>query len=500
MPKICFKITLLSELVLPKNSNTQGKNEHLNFINGSVLLGLVAEHYAEFSEPFELFHSGKLCFNAARVLINGKMSYKTPLCFYAPKENVDFSELYNALFCDFSSPALQEKQLKQLPQGYINDDLCYLNPKNNYALRVNLQTKDKELFGFESLQKHLEFGFELFYDEGVAQEDLQKIVQILKGRHFIGKAKSAEFGEIFIERMQDFDEKFGENLQNFKEYDFIYALSPLVLFDKSTAMPSFELNANTLGLENARVDLGKSHIKTRLFRAYNAKRGGFDSTRLIIEAGSVIAVSALSDTEKERLRCGVGGFLSEGYGRVLVNPRFLFSGADKKPFKFSIFKANSLEFSHKQPLQNSQRREFLLEIQQKGENSRENENSQNKQNENSRKSPQNENLILALRALKYSQSKQQSDFERVTSFIKRHRGHFEKISKAQWGTIRAIAYFEPQKYAEKLLEYISQERLSEVFAECKGLLNDFVSQNSSEALQLLAQLMPKQDLKGVCDE
>ena len=86
MPKKCYKITLLSELVLPKNSNTQGKNEQLNFISGAVFLGLVARHYAEFSDPFALFHSGKVRFGAARALIGGKMSYKTPLCFYAPKK------------------------------------------------------------------------------------------------------------------------------------------------------------------------------------------------------------------------------------------------------------------------------------------------------------------------------------------------------------------------------------------------------------------------------
>ncbi len=556
MAKKCYKITLLSELVLPKNSNTQGKNEQLNFISGAVFLGLVAQRYGEFSDPFALFHSAKVRFGAARVLINGKMSYKTPLCFYAPKAKRDFSELYNALFCDFAAPKLQEKQLKQLASGFINGDLEYFQPPKNYALRVNLHSKsaddEKELFGYESLQKGLQLGFEVDFDESVSRDDLEKALRILEGEHCIGKSKNAEYGEVLFERVEGFEGVLGEdfkensrefgtlgangvnfransseNSANFKEnsqifsgvssknlellknYDFIYALSPLALFDKSTAMPSFELNANTLGLESVELALDKTHIKTRSFRAYNAMRRGFDSARLIIEPGSVIALRALSGEDKARLKRGVGGFLSEGYGQVLVNPRFLFCGANEKPFKFNNFANLSATTQENSQISVN----FAAKIQPKGENfaaatpnnANSHQNAKNSQNFHAQK---DENLISALRALKSEQSAQHSDYSAVASFIRQHKADFKGVSKAQWGTIRAMAYFEPQNFAQKLAAYTAQERLNGVFGECAGLLNDFISQNAEfisenphlalqnprAAAQLLAALMPKQDL------
>lgn len=103
MRKVSFKITLLSRVILPKGANTQGTNESLSFISGVVFLGLVARHYDEFNDACEIFHGSKLRFGDTRVLINGKMSYKMPLCFFTPKEKSDLSELYNACFVDLLS-------------------------------------------------------------------------------------------------------------------------------------------------------------------------------------------------------------------------------------------------------------------------------------------------------------------------------------------------------------------------------------------------------------
>ena len=99
-----FKLTLLSDIVLQKSANTQGKNQSRDCISGAVFLGIVAKHYDEFATPFDIFHSGAVRFGLAKPFINGKIAYKTPLCFFAPKNATQkdngFGEIYNALFCD----------------------------------------------------------------------------------------------------------------------------------------------------------------------------------------------------------------------------------------------------------------------------------------------------------------------------------------------------------------------------------------------------------------
>lgn len=470
MRKVSFKITLLSRVILPKGANTQGANESLSFISGAVFLGLVARHYDEFNDACEIFHGSKLRFGDARVLINGKMSYKMPLCFFTPKEKSDLSELYNACFVDLLSQNFQEKQLKQSTQGYINEDLDFVLPKRTYTQKVNLQTKDNELFGYESLEKGTTLGFELSFDESILPQKVEQITQILLGEQFIGKAKSAEFGRVFIERADFGDLKELDSSKSAfvpSDLSFIYCVSSLALFDKNTAMPSFELNAANLGLENALVDLSKTHIKTRIYSPYNAKRQGFDSTRLIIEQGSVIAVRGLCAADKERLKRGVGGFLSEGYGQVLVNPSFLMSGCDEKPFSLKIYD-NQSEI---QPKIKAFDKDYAKD----------------------------ESLIKSLQELKAEQDTQERDFANVNAFIKAHGARFAKISNAQWGALRNIAYFEPN-FAQKVQAYTNKERLKAQWGECARLLNDFVKDNTKNAVQLLAMLMSKQDLSRISDE
>lgn len=96
MKQIYFKLTLLSDIILQKQS--KGKNQSRNFISGAVFLGIVARHYDEFANPFEIFHSGLVRFSDGKPFINNKIAYKIPLCFFCPKDSHNFNEIYNTLF------------------------------------------------------------------------------------------------------------------------------------------------------------------------------------------------------------------------------------------------------------------------------------------------------------------------------------------------------------------------------------------------------------------
>lgn len=470
-----FNLTLLSDIVLQKSSNTQGKNESRDFIGGSVIFGIVAKHYDEFSNPFAIFHSGAVRFGEAKPLISGKISYKIPLCFFAPKEAKDLREVYNALFCDFATKPLQDLQPRQIRSGYINEDLQKAELQYRYTQKVNLQaksTKDNQMFGYEAICKSAVFGFVVEFDECVSNDDIEKITQILCGTHFIGKSKNAEYGEVLIESSTDFYPiKHDLNLntqdssqdfsQNFSQ-DFskvaLYVASQLALFDST--MPTFIPNAKNLGLDSAQILWEKTHIKTKIHTPYNQKRKAKDSARLIIEQGSVITLRNLSQSDKDKLKNGkilCGGFLSEGYGEILVNPSFLMQGKDNKPFALNQSKIDT----------------FTLQT---------NDSTDS-------------NLIAYVKDLRDLQMREVESANAIDDFIITHKAKFSKVTNAQWGAIRAFAQIADDKaLKDRIICYINEERLQDKWEEGKEILEQFINAYDRDSIALLATRMPKADL------
>lgn len=466
-----FNLTLLSDIVLQKSSNTQGKNESRDFINGSVILGIVAKHYDEFSNPFAIFHSGAVRFGEAKPLINGKIARKIPLCFFAPKEAKDLREVYNALFCDLANPQnkhLQDLQLRQIRNGYINEDLQKAELKYRYTQKVNLKngqdksTKDNQMFGYEAICKGAVFGFVVEFDECVSNDDIDKITQILCGTHFIGKSKNAEYGEVLIESTANFHpakRDLNLNAQDFSTQEItLYVASQLALFDKS--MPTFIPNAKNLGLDSAQILWDKTHIKTKIHTPYNQKRKAKDSARLIIEQGSVITLTNLSQSDKERLQHGkilCGGFLSEGYGEILVNPSFLMQGKDNKPFALNQSKIDTFT-----PQTNDST---------------------------------DSNLIAYAKDLRDLQMREVESANAVDDFIATYKDKFSKVTNAQWGAIRAFAQIADDKALKnRIICYINKERLKDKWEEGKEILQDFIERHDRDSIALLATRMPKADL------
>lgn len=469
-----FKLTLLSDIVLQKSANTQGKNQSRDCISGAVFLGIVAKHYEEFAKPFDIFHSGAVRFGEAKPLIKGKIAYKTPLCFFRPKEAMqkttqkNSSEVYNALFCDLGSEALQEKQLKQIRVGYINADLQIADLATNYTQKVNLHAKDNDgnnsMFGYEAITKGAEFGFCVRFDGSVEKDTIDKITQILQGLHFIGKSKNAEYGEVKIEVMEDFSEIPTDSHSDLNEV-FLYVASPLALFDNDTAMPTFSLNAQNLGLESAQILWHKTHLQTQIHTPYNQKRKAKDSARLSISQGSVIALTNLSESDKEKLKNGrffAGGFLSEGYGEMLVNPSFLMCGQGAKSF---VLQDDKIDFVSDFATQDFQK---------------------------------DSDLIAYLSDLRDLQTHEVENANAVDKFIADNKDKFsDNLTNAQWGAIRAFTQMvDEDKLAEHIKEYINEERLKEKWSEGREVLENFVSKHDKDVIALLATRMPKANNKA----
>lgn len=460
MKKIDFKVTFLSDIVLHSSSNTEGNIEVLDYITGASFLGMVAKNYDSFENPFEVFHSGKVKFGEARPLFGNKPTYKTPFSFFNPKLDTDLEEVYNNHFVE--NEEILNKQLKQIRSGYITSDLESINLDYVYSQKAAYnkelrRSKDSSMYGYKAIKKGTTWKFSISFDE-IDEKTEQQILENILGEKYLGKSKTSQYGKVLIEKLDNFKEENIENL-TLSETTYVYINSSLALFDEN-GMPTFEPTKDNLGLKDASIDWTKTQIRTKTFTPFNYKRQTNDYSRLVVERGSVIALSNASSEDINILKNGIGVYLSEGYGEVLINPNFLLKkekfSLNKQKIKYEATKTISLE-------EDKTLISFLI----------------NKQNSNTQ--------VYDLGT-------------KVQEFITKHQKEFDMVSKSQWGQIRMIVQVYKDNYKDEIVKFITKrdknaeenKKTSKKHWE-KGF-GTFVStldKENVEFIKLLSMMMPK---------
>ena len=454
-----FKVTFLSDIVLHGSSNSEGNIETLDFITGSSFLGMVAKNYDEFAktfDTFDIFHSGKVRFGEATPYFENKTTYKVPFCFFAPKLDSDKKEVKNNHFIDYDNQAELDKQYKQIRSGYITSNFDYINLNHTYSQKAaydkeNRKSKDSSMFGYKAIKKGATWKFTIKFDKDLDEKIEKQVVENILGEKYLGKSKTAQYGKILIEELKDFKEENLENL-NPKEITYVYINSSLALFN-ANGMPTFEPTIENLGLTNASINWEKTQIRTKKYTSYNFKRQTNDYTRLVIEKGSVIALKNVSNEDINILKNGIGGYLNEGYGEVLINPSFLL-----KEGSFSLNK--------------TEKKEVKLDIQ---------------------KEKVDDVLISFLGNKKESKNKTYTLGEEVQEFIEDNKAKFEKISKSQWGQIRMLVQFNQKNrdYVEKIKDFITHGTSKKQWESAEKTLFSILDTKDMEFIKLLSMMMPK---------
>lgn len=317
-----YKCEFKSDVILNASSNTQGNIELLDFIPGSNFLGMVAKYYHEFENSFEIFHGLNIRFCDANIMINDKQSYKIPLTYHNLK--LDTQSYFNRLFLTEDEEEKlrdEQKQLKQVRNGYMNESLEILSAKYNYSQKsaydkIARKSEDEKMYGYSALQKGSSWIFKIIYnDECLIKSIEDKII----GEQRLGKSKMTEYGQVYISKFDNVKqlEQFSPN----DEYTYFYVNSRLVLMDEfanATLMPSIE----NLGLKSGSICWERTQIKTTTYTPYNFKRQTHDSARNCIQKGSVIVVKGLKD-ELSKINTFIGAYQSEGFGEIIINPKFL---------------------------------------------------------------------------------------------------------------------------------------------------------------------------------
>ena len=319
MNNLVFNVEFLSDIILQASSNNEGNISNLDFIPGSNFLGMAARNYNKFEDAFNVFHTSSIRFGEANILKDEKCTYKMPLSYF--HEKLDEKEVYNHHHIQNFS---KFTQLKQMRNSYITKDKEVINLSYSYSQKsaydsTTRRSKDSKMFGYESLSKGTRWQFTLKYDDNISKHDLDLVKSSLLGVKRLGKSKSSQYGQVKITLAGKLENIEKDNL---KDELVLYANSRIALIDNE-GNATYDLKYLCSGLVDENILYAKSQIRTSLFTPYNGARQTKDYERLVINKGSVIILKNITQSQINKIKDGVGAYLNEGFGEILINPVFL---------------------------------------------------------------------------------------------------------------------------------------------------------------------------------
>jgi len=412
MKSIQLKCKLLSDIVISQSTATEGSQKTLDFIPGSSFLGLAASKlcYERLAKELsmQLFHSGQVVFGDAHPLIDNIRALRIPSYWFIAKGKT----LIDGIYIQQTFPKSGGLQPKQCRTGFVifkNDSIFIeYSPTRCFAIksgydRDKRRSEDEKMYGYQSLEKGSDWGFEISYDESIVQEaTIKLLIDAITGNQQIGKSKTAEYGQVEI-KQEDFT---SFNITAYPgDHCLIYTESRLMFLDKN-GQPTYEPTPEQLGVVNGSIVWENSQIRTFQYAPFNSKRKTRDAERCVIEKGSVFYIQ--KDEGFQIQEALLGSFVGEGFGKVIINPDFLSTDVNGK----IIYSFNKYE-SSTSVLDTSG---IIL-------------------------SPQNTVMLSYLHNMQNQDRLQTQIYEEVNRFISDFGSLFINKGKfaSQWGTIRSLA-------------------------------------------------------------
>lgn len=394
-----YKCTLLSDIIITSDAATEAPSEALDYIPGSKFLGIVAgKLYDEEqkTKTLDLFHNGVVQYGDATLYYNGKSFLKSPFSWFTEKGKSIYDKIYLHHLLTKT-----DLQLKQVRTGYFS-------PETQAVISLNLgfslksaqdfnkrRSEDGKMFGYQSLKAGTEWIFEIIDEKGIYSEEIKNV---LVGKQRIGRSRSAEYGLIDIQFLQ---EEHRENQRQFSNEIIIYAKSNLCFVDEVTGAYTAQPSAEQLcGEKDAAILWNKSQVRSRNYKVWNRHRWNKDGDRIIVERGSVFVVKINRDVSEAFFKKGIGSHKSEGFGQVIVNPDFLRSSNEFLGFKLSKQEIGPYQ---KSLVVNGESDDLIFKVLQD---------------------------ISKRKDISYQIDKL------VNQFKNDHKGLFDGISKSQWSTLR----------------------------------------------------------------
>ncbi len=344
-----YCVTLESDTVVSQRNATSGDHKSLPYLPGATFLGACAGHlYSDLGgQAWNSFHSGKVRFHNALPLDgSGCPGFPMPLAFFRtkyPQNDIDAQETYNLARQTWSLKGLQPKQRRD---GFLCGDGAEIKPTRAFRLKTAIdrdkgfRATDSQLFGYQFLAAGSRWYLQIDFDADIAEALINSISDYLvDGSIRIGRSRSAEFGQVRIETLENPLDL--PTTPDGNKRLVVYCLSDLALRDPETGIPTLQPTTDLLGLPEGKLLPEFSYLRFRNYAPFNAYRGANDLERQVIVAGSVITFQLNDELNKkdleqrqQQLSAAVGDYRQDGLGQLWLNPSFL-SGDTFVPMEIS---------------------------------------------------------------------------------------------------------------------------------------------------------------------
>lgn len=359
MKVIKLKLEAMQPLVITDGTTEGQTHKTLEYIPGNMLLGALASAWKrnnpnvtpDDSDEFNnLFLNSKVKWGHAFPLAGDEQTVPVPLCYQKLKnygglpsvgaQNADKSHVLNLSSIELNSDTtlkdliLRDKKewnlsdneaikLKKLDLGFMTQEKkCQPNILQTWNMHVAIgkgrTAADGQLFGFSALGKGTKFISEIYCDDA-CEQSLKALLNSISNLH-IGHSRSAGYGKVAT-KVLSCEDVVSQKVES--------NTAKLFLLSGYISKRSWELPLNNLEkelqkyFENAKI--------SKLYCLYD-NLNGFNNlwalprkARQMLVQGSVIEIAF--DKVVSQLPKAIGGYINEGYGRILVNPEFL-----TKPF------------------------------------------------------------------------------------------------------------------------------------------------------------------------
>ena len=323
MAELAYRIELLSDVVVTADSATEGGHVGLDYLPGSLFLGVAASAI----QPFDpkLLLSGRVRFLNAYPLYHGKETHHVPLSYHSPKGGK--SEVPVNLLI---SKRPDNQQMEQCRKGYAPvEGVPIVKIRLNNQLKSAIQrdkrrSEDGKLFDYSSIPAGTEFMMKIQCDR---KDDRKTIDDVFNGKTLhLGRSRSAEYGlarctEHEANEPQGEPGKFEDNRNRIA----LYLASDLALV--RNGMPVLQPEPSDFGLEQATYCSAESYLQIRRYSPWNSFYNAYTTERQVLCKGSVLVFDTLKPADpkaiQQRLASGVGLHVEEGLGQVWVNPAWL---------------------------------------------------------------------------------------------------------------------------------------------------------------------------------
>lgn len=325
MKKLYYTITTLEPLIITKHSNDPNMYETLEFIRGTVIQGVFAQHYLRNNRNIADTKFIRLIVTGDGIFANAYPWYKGKLFLPAPfslvREKYKPESVHNLLI---KKTDQQTKGISTLVSAESNQVLALTIPKN---IRLHNEIDDKKrttkegvLFNYQSLPPGLVLKGYIALRNDNDESDFKNIIAN-ESEIRMGRSATSEYGKVRFNWLKTETKKVPKKKPEERNADGSLVNGEIIMTLLSDSIAFNQFGFSSTNIDDLNSYLENTKIVQAIFR--KSRTEGFlnvwklrKPSENVFAAGSSFKLDKLPTNEEHLLDYGIGERTHEGFGQV----------------------------------------------------------------------------------------------------------------------------------------------------------------------------------------